>query len=123
MSKQIKVLLADDDDSIAKLYTIYLQTKNYIVERAHNGIEALELVDSFQPDIILLDIMMPQKSGLEVLKELKSNQTTKNIPVVMFTAISQDHEKKQAHELGAKGYVVKSQIVMSDVATIIQNNL
>lgn len=122
MNTHKKILIADDDDGIAKLYTIYLETKKYHVKRAQNGPETFELIQSFKPDILLLDIMIPGLSGLDVLKQIRSQAETKNLPVIIFTALSSEKEKNQAFELGAKDYIVKSQAVMSDVAHVIEAN-
>jgi DNA-binding response OmpR family regulator len=108
-----KILIAEDDASIANLYKTYLETHNFVTERAENGVETLQKIESFQPTILLLDIMMPEKSGLEVLKELHDTQHP--VKTIIFSAISNENEKKQAFEYGATAYFVKSQTLMSDI--------
>lgn len=123
MSQTKKILIAEDDDSIAHLYTVYLETKGYQVVRAEDGQKALDLLATEKPDLLLLDIMMPQKSGFDVLEEIKGDDGKAPLPVIMFTAISQDAEKHRAADYGVKGYLVKSQVVISDVAEQIEKIL
>lgn len=113
MAKSLKVLIAEDDDSIARLYQTYLEAYDIAVERANDGNEALEKIQSFKPDVLLLDIMMPGKDGFDVLKELSDNNN--KLPVIIFTALSSEDEKKRALDYGVKAYFVKSQVIMSDV--------
>lgn len=120
MAHNTKVLIAEDDDSIAHLYTVYLETKNYEVRRAVDGKNALEMIAEVAPDVLLLDIMMPEKSGFDVLEEIKDENGKVPFPVIMFTALSQDVEKKRALEYGVSAYLVKSQVVISDVAEEIE---
>lgn len=116
MTKNRKVLIAEDDDSIARLYTIYLETQDFEVKRAANGQEAIDMIASFHPDVVLLDIMMPEKSGFDVLEELRGDNKEVPLPIIMFTALAQDSEKQKAFAYGVKAYLVKSQVVISEVA-------
>ncbi len=120
MAHKTNILIAEDDDSIAHLYTVYLETKNYEVRRAVDGKQALEMIAQATPDVLLLDIMMPEKSGFDVLEEIKNEDGKVPFPVIMFTALSQEVEKKRALEYGVSGYLVKSQVVISDVADEIE---
>ena len=113
MIKPAKVLIAEDDDSISRLYQTYLEAHSFTVQRAQNGVEALEQIQSFKPDVLLLDIMMPEKNGFDVLEELHNNNN--KLPVIVFTALSSEEEKKKALDYGVKAYFVKSQVIMSDI--------
>lgn len=113
MIKSAKVLIAEDDDSIARLYQTYLEAHSFTIQRAQDGDEALEQIQSFKPDVLLLDIMMPEKNGFDVLEELKSSNN--KLPVIVFTALSSEDEKKKALDYGVKAYFVKSQVIMSDI--------
>lgn len=102
-----KVLVVDDDENLRSLYKKNLEARNYTVETAVNGEDALAKVQQFNPNIIILDVMMPKMSGIEVLKSLKNDENLKNIPVVMLTGVSEVSQIKEFLELGAKGYIQK----------------
>lgn len=123
MANKKKVLIAEDDDSIARLYTVYLETKDFEVQRAQNGQEAIDMIAHDKPDVLLLDIMMPGKSGFDVLEEIKNAEGRTPLPTIMFTAISQESEKDKALKYGVVDYLVKSQVVISDVADTIDKVL
>lgn len=99
-----KILVVDDDNNICDLIEIYLQKEGYKVYKAHNGKEALKLFGEKQVDIIVLDVMMPQMDGYEVLKELRKNS---QVPVLMLTAKGETFDRVLGLELGADDYMVK----------------
>ncbi len=111
-----KVLIADDDAAVRKLYEIELKGKGYDVETAENGEEALRHVTSAKPDIILLDVMMPQKDGITTLKALKAHPTLATIPVIMLTNFGQEDIVKDALSSGATDYLLKYKITPSEMA-------
>ena len=82
-----KVLIVDDEERNIKLLNAYLMTNQYEIVEASNGEEALRMVNDFNPDLVLLDAMMPGIDGFEVCKRLKTGEKTKMIPVVMVTAL------------------------------------
>ena len=84
--KKIKVLAVDDDERNIELLTAKLGVDGYETETAYDGLDALKKVESFNPDLILLDIMMPKMDGYEVCRRLKASEKTKNIPIIMLTA-------------------------------------
>ena len=88
-----------------------------------NGEEALATAIEFKPNLILLDAMMPQVNGFDVLDILRNTPETANIKVIMLTALSQDTDRKRAEELGADDYLVKSQVVIADVIDKIKHHL
>ncbi len=101
-----RVLVADDDPSI--LYSVKrVLGDSYIIIEANNGREAVNLAQSHKSDIILMDMMMPEKDGLTACSEIKANEATKAIPVVMLTGTSYELNKKLAESMGASGYVTK----------------
>lgn len=111
-----KILIVDDDPLLVRMYQKKFQNDGYIVDTAANGEDALSKTGSFVPDLILLDVMMPKIDGLEVLKQLKQNVTTKNIPVVMLTNVSgSDADNQRGLELGAVAYLVKSNYTPREV--------
>lgn len=104
-----KILLVDDDPLLVRMYQKKFENDGYIVATSDNGIDSLQKVTEFLPDLILLDIMMPKMNGLEVLQKLKENDQTKSIPVVLLTNVgSSQEDTDRGLELGASAYIVKA---------------
>jgi len=101
------VLVVDDDPDVCDLVTYKLEQSGFEVRRASDGDGALREVARRAPDLVLLDIMMPGISGLEVLERWRSDQATAGIPVVLLTAKAQENDVERGFELGADDYVVK----------------
>ncbi|MDK2802612.1 MAG: response regulator transcription factor [Oscillospiraceae bacterium] len=101
---QNKILIVDDDKNICELLKLYLENEGYNITTAFDGNSALEKFKEINPDIILLDVMMPVKDGLEVCKEVRK---TSNIPIIMLTAKGETFDKVLGLELGADDYIVK----------------
>lgn len=123
MPKGSKVLMADDDKMLLDMYKERLELAGYMVETGFNGEEILTKVRDFAPDIIMLDVMMPKMNGYETLASLKSDPLTKNIPVVMLSALMRDFNREKAVEGGAEDYLIKSEAMPSDVITKIEQVL
>ncbi|MEI6040089.1 MAG: response regulator [Candidatus Berkelbacteria bacterium] len=123
MPKGSKVLMADDDKMLLDMYKERLELAGYVVNSNGNGEEALASVRDFQPDIIMLDVMMPKLNGYETLASLKSDPATKDIPVVMLSALMRDFNREKAVEGGAEDYLIKSEAMPSDVITKIEQVL
>jgi adenylate cyclase len=102
-----KILIVDDEPFNLDLLEQELQDQGYVIERATDGAEALEKVPSFLPDVILLDYMMPNMNGLEVLGRLRKDETHKGIPVILLTAKATQEDKIRGLDAGADDYVVK----------------
>ena len=102
-----KVLVADDETRIREVLVDILTDDGYDVAEAKNGRIALEKVQLDRPDIILLDVMMPEMDGFEALKQLNSDPSTHSIPVIMVTAKGQETDIAVATEAGAWGYIRK----------------
>ena len=107
MAVHTKVLLVDDSKFLRMANEHALSKAGYQVSTAADGEEALRVANDKLPDIILLDMMLPKISGPEVLKTLKANPATKDIPVIVLTSLSQKNEEKLLHE-GAAAYFEKS---------------
>ena len=102
-----KVLVVDDVPDNVKLLAFNLEIEGYDVLEATNGEDALEITRTQSPDLLLLDVMMPGMSGLDVIRELKSDPKTEPIPVILVTANSMDENVAEGLDLGAFDYVIK----------------
>jgi two-component system alkaline phosphatase synthesis response regulator PhoP len=102
-----KILVAEDQQHIRSLIEYKLKNSGYDVVCAEDGKSALEQAGEILPDLILLDVMMPLMTGFEVLASLKSNEKTRNIPILMVTAQSKEHEVLKGLDLGADDYITK----------------
>ena len=120
---KIKVLLVEDDKMIIDMYTLKFNQEGYDIVQAENGKDGLALAKKNIPDIILLDIILPQMDGFTVLKELKADDSTKNIPVVLLTNLGQDGDVKKGLELGAKDYLIKANFTPSQVVDKVKSVL
>ncbi len=104
----MKILIADDDIFFQKFYSSQLKESGFEVEVATNGIEAMEKLKSFKPNLLLLDLIMPEKDGFEVLAEKEADPSIKKIPVIIFSTLGQEKDVQRTTELGADGYINKS---------------
>lgn len=102
-----KILLIDDEEVIRDLYTEFFEMKNCEVRTASNSAGGIKMLDEYSPDVIILDIKMPEINGVETLKLLKNNANHNKYPVIMLTAINEVDSMKECLTLGAIGYVVK----------------
>ncbi|WP_268963925.1 response regulator transcription factor [Pseudalkalibacillus berkeleyi] len=100
----VHILVADDDDSILKLITVYLEKEGYKVIPAHNGNEAIKLLETEKVDLAVVDVMMPEKDGYEVCEEIRNFY---DIPTLMLTAKGEKKDKLKGFESGTDDYVVK----------------
>ncbi|MBN2001584.1 diguanylate cyclase [candidate division KSB1 bacterium] len=107
LSSNAKVLIVDDIPANIQLLQTFLKMAGYITDTAINGAEALKKVDSFNPDLILLDVMMPKMDGLETCSVLKSRENTHHIPVIMVTALNEIEDKIKGIESGADDFISK----------------
>jgi DNA-binding response OmpR family regulator len=118
-----KILIIEDDRYISKMYQLKLSLEGYDVQVAENGQQGVDKVKEFMPNIILLDILMPELDGFEVLKIVKGEETTKNIPVLIMSNLGQEDHIEKGMKLGAIGYIVKSQYTPSKVVEKIKEVL
>lgn len=101
------IVIVDDEFEMAQLLKMDLELEHYHVAFALNGREALELIKKVHPDLVLLDISMPEMDGYEVLEQLKANESTKGIPVIILTAKGLEQDIQKGLKLGADDYIVK----------------
>jgi len=117
-----KILLAEDDQFICRAYKDGLSQAGFEVIVASNGGEAVEKIKSEKPDLLLLDLIMPLKSGFEVMEEIKQNKIS-DLPIMVLSNLSQESDIKKSEELGAVDYIVKSNATMRDVIEKIKDIL
>lgn len=119
-SPKTRILLVDDDTTLLDMYKERLLMSNYEVITASNGEEALAKAVETLPHVILLDIMMPKINGFDVLNIVKTTTETKDIPVIMLTALTQDTHRQKGITNGAAAYIVKSETMPKDVIAKIE---
>lgn len=110
------ILLIEDDKNLIELYKTELELLGAIVKIATDGKKGLELAKQEKPDLILMDIILPEKIGLSVLKELKDDETTKDIPVLVISNYDQGENPRKALDLGAVGFFSKQQYNPQEIA-------
>ncbi len=103
----VKILVAEDERDIRELIGFTLRFAQYEVELARNGAEAVAIAPQVQPDLILMDVRMPVKTGYEACEELKQNPITKDVPVVFLSAKGQESEIQEGLAVGAMDYILK----------------
>ena len=118
-----KILLVEDDQELASAYQTRLEAEGFDVFWTSNGEEALAKTAEHEPDLILLDIMMPRLSGYDVLDILRNTDGVKHIKIIVLSALSQKKDVEKAMSLGANGYCVKSQTTVEDVIAEIRKLL
>ena len=102
-----RILVVDDEVSLRTLVRANLEVDGFEVSEAVDGIEAMEMLKELMPDLILLDIMMPGKDGIEVLEDLAADESLKGIPVILLTAKGEQEDLEKGAMLGARGHITK----------------
>jgi len=110
-----KILIVEDEEIMYNLLQRKLTKEGYEVSVAKNGNEGLEKMKETKPDLILLDIIMPQKGGFEVMEEMKKNESLKDIPIIVISNSGQPVELDRAKELGAKDWLIKTEFDPQEV--------
>lgn len=118
-----KILLVEDDSNLREIYSARLAAENYDILSASDGEEALAIAVKEKPDLIITDVMMPKISGFDMLDILRTTPETKDVKIIMMTALSQDEDRKRGTDLGADHYIVKSQVTLDDVVGIVREVL
>lgn len=118
-----KIMLVEDDQSLREIYSIRLTAEGYEVVSAGDGEEALALAVKERPNLIVSDVMMPKISGFDMLDILRSTPETKDIKVIMMTALSSEDQRQRGESLGADRYLVKSQVGIEDVINAVHEVL
>ena len=118
-----KIMLVEDDKSLREIYGVRLLAEGYDIVSAGDGEEALAMAIKERPQLIVSDVMMPKVSGYDMLDILRSTTETKNIRVIMMTALSSEEQRLRAESLGADRYLVKSQVGIEDVVRVVHEVL
>lgn len=121
--KKIKVLIVDDDLTLREMYAERMKIEGYDVYVAKDGEEGIALAKKINPNVVLLDIMMPGTNGFGVLETLQKDPATEKIPILMLSALIQDENKEKSKTAGAVGYIVKSETTPADVIEKIKQTL
>jgi DNA-binding response OmpR family regulator len=121
--KKGKILLVEDDQMIVEMYKLRLEADGFEVVVTDKGSRALELAQQERFNIILLDVILPETDGFSILQGLKSEEKTKNIPVLLLTNLGQESDKDKGIQLGAADYFVKSQHTPAEVLSKINELL
>jgi len=115
-AKKSKILVVEDDPFLLELYQTKLNEEGFEVFVARNGREGFDVAAAQQPELILLDILMPEVDGYEMLKKIKASAQTKKIPVIIFSNLSQREEIEKGLRLGAADFIVKTSLTPLQIA-------
>lgn len=107
MDSKSHILIVEDDPSLVELLRYNLEAEGFDVSIAHDGEEGLEAIDTYGPDLVVLDWMLPNVSGIEVCRQLRQKSDTRTMPVIMLTAKGEEHDRVRGLETGADDYIVK----------------
>ena len=117
IQKTFQILVVEDDTALQHMYQLKFQKEGFLVSVASNGVEGMDRLNESIPDLILLDILMPIKDGLTLLREMRANPKFRYIPVVMLTNVSGPEYKETAMHLGIDDYIVKGE---TDPGSVVQ---
>lgn len=118
-----KILLIEDEEALQKALSKSLEMENYTVISAYDGKTGLEAARKEKPDLILLDLILPQMDGFEVLRELKKSPETKDIPVIILTNLEQSQSVEKTIEFGPLNYLVKANYNLDEIIAKIKELL
>lgn len=123
MSDSKKILIVDDDMTLRELYEERIKAEGYTILSASDGEEAIEKATKEKPDLLLLDIMMPKINGIDVMKMLREKEETKDIPIIILTALIQEIDKIKGMMKPYDSYLIKSEIMPKEVVDAIKKSL
>ena len=125
MSDQFKILLVDDEKDILEFLSYNLQKEGYQVFTAVNGIEAIEKTEKYKPDLVILDVMMPEMDGISACEKIRLLQSSKDILILFLTARSEDYSELAGFDAGADDYVtkpIKPKLLISRIKALLKRN-
>ncbi|MEK7622164.1 MAG: response regulator [Patescibacteria group bacterium] len=109
------ILIVEDDEFLRSLTAKRLEKENYHIEVAVDGENAISMIDTVRPALILLDLLLPGKDGFEVLKKIRETEATKAIPVIIFSNLGQKEDIEKAKALGVDNFLIKANFTLDDV--------
>ncbi|HLD81845.1 MAG TPA: response regulator transcription factor [Patescibacteria group bacterium] len=112
-----KILIIEDEEYIASMYELKFKQSDYDVIVSGNGLDGFDKAQQMSPDVILLDLILPEMTGYEILKKLKKDPKTEEIPVIITSNLAQNHEVQHGLDLGAVDYIVKTSITPSELVS------
>lgn len=118
-----KIAIIEDDPVISQMYRMKFEADGFDVQLADNGKKGVALVEHFRPDIILLDIQMPEMNGNVALKEIRQNDWGKQIPVIILTNLGAEEAPKDIHQYGIDSYIVKAELTPREVVQHVKEAL
>lgn len=118
-----KIAIIEDDAAIAQMYRIKFEAEGYSVETAENGKLGLQLLESYRPDIILLDLMMPEMNGDELLVHLRQEEWGKDLKVIVLTNIGENEAPERLRALDVSAFIVKADMTPRQVAELVKQHL
>lgn len=118
-----KIAIIEDDQAINQMYRMKFEADGFEVGLADNGKRGVALVESFKPDLILLDMQMPEMSGDEALAEIRAHAWGKSIPVIILTNMGQEESPKNLEKLNVSSYIVKADLTPSQVVARVKETL
>lgn len=110
-----KIAIIEDDPVISQMYRFKFEAANFEVQLANNGKRGVEMVKDFLPDLILLDLQMPEMNGVDALEIIRKNEWGKNIPVIILTNMGEEESPKKLRALGIHSYIVKANLTPNQV--------
>lgn len=122
-NEQVHILIVEDDAFLSNIYKTKFEMEGFKISTSDNGESGLNDASKIKPDIILLDILMPKMDGFTVLKELKKNEDTKDIPVILLTNLGQKDDVEKGLELGAVDYLIKAHFKPSETVAKVRKVL
>lgn len=118
-----KIAIIEDDQTISQMYRMKFEADGFDVQLASNGKLGVSLVESFKPDLILLDLQMPEMDGAEALTEIRKHDWGKTIPVIILTNMGEEESPKSLHHLNVESYIVKADMTPSQVVGKVKETL
>lgn len=118
-----KIAIVEDDQAISQMYRFKFEAEGFTVETAENGKLGLQLVESMKPDIILLDLMMPEMTGDQMLEKLRKTTWGKNVKVIILTNMGEQEIPENVKKLGVVGVILKADMTPRQVADMVKKNL
>lgn len=115
MNPNPKILIVEDDNFLANTCRVKCESEDFETRIASTGVEALKIMHEFEPDLIILDILLPEKNGFEFLEDISKNPKWSKIPVIIASNLGQEDDIKKGLDLGAKDYFVKSNVSLEEM--------